>query len=89
MNSQCPLRRNDVLLEMIGSDEAFLYNPAADAMHVLNFTALTVWNQCDGSHSIAEIGKHLRTTCQCDAAAEVDNDVREIVGTFADLGVLA
>lgn len=89
MDEQCPQRCNDVLLEMIGPDEAFLYNPAADAMHVLNFTALTVWNQCDGSRSIAEIGKHLRAACRCDAAAEVENDVRAIVGTFAELGVLA
>lgn len=89
MDNQCPQRRGGVLLEMIGSDEAFLYNPDADAMHVLNFTALTVWNQCDGSHSIAEIGTHLRTICQCDVTAAVESDVQEIVGTFAKLGVLA
>lgn len=88
MKDQYPIQRSGVLLEMIGPDEAFLYNPASDAMHVLNFTALTVWNQCDGSRSIDEIGEHLRAACRCDAAAEVENDVREIVNTFSDLGVL-
>jgi hypothetical protein len=89
VNRQCPQQRSGVLLEMIGPEEAFLYNPAVEAMHVLNFTALTVWNKCDGSHSIAEISSHLRTICQCDNVADVENDVQKIVGTFAELGVLA
>lgn len=89
MNDQYPLQHSGVLLEMIGPDEAFLYNPADSTMHVLNLTALAVWNRCDGLHSIAEIGNHLREICRCDAAADVESDVQEILNTFTELGVLA
>lgn len=89
MDSRYPQQRSGVLLEMIGKDEAFLYNPTSDAIHVLNYTALTVWNQCDGSHSISEIGAYLQKICQCNATADVENDVLEIVNTFTELGVLA
>ena len=88
MNGQYPQQRDDVLLEKIGSEEAFLYHPDSDTIHVLNFTAMTVWDQCDGSHSIAEIGNYLRAVCRFDTAADLENDVQEIVDTFAELGVL-
>ena len=88
MDSRYPQQRSDVLLEMIGPEEAFLYNPASDAIHVLNYTALTVWNQCNGSRSIPEIGAHLQKVCRYNAATDVENDVLEIVGTFTELGVL-
>jgi hypothetical protein len=83
-----PLRNPEILLEEIG-EEAFLYNPGDDALHVINPTALTVWNKCDGTHSVEDIGSSLRTDWKCPEDTDVDGDVREIVAGFSALGVLA
>ena len=82
-----PLRNPEIILEEI-DDEALLFNPVDDDLHVLNPTALTVWNKCDGSHSIEEIGKYLRETCQCPEDSDVESDVADIVSTLSGLGVL-
>ncbi len=88
MDTNKPLRNSDILLQEIG-DEVFLYNPGNDALHVLNTTALSVWNQCDGSHTVKEIENHLNETYQFAENTNVYSDVMDIMQTFTDLGVLA
>jgi len=82
-----PLRNSDILLQEIG-DEVFLYNPNNDALHVLNTTARSVWNQCDGTHTLEEIINYLCNTYQLPEEANVYKDVMEIIQTFSELGVL-
>ncbi len=50
--------RQDLRLRPI-DDGALLYDPVRDSVHYLNATALCVWQQCNGAHSIAMISQKL------------------------------
>jgi hypothetical protein len=88
MENNKPSRRSDILLQEIGK-EVFLYDPSKGVLHVLNPTAIFVWNQCDGEHTITEIEENLRENFQVADEIELHRDVMEIVQTFKDLGVLS
>jgi hypothetical protein len=82
-----PVRRNpDVTLERAGK-EAILYDRGRRQAHVVNESAARLFELCDGDVS-------LLTLTAAFAAAyalpeeEVGGDVRAIVGTFRELGVL-
>ena len=85
--SDCPPRPNpDVTLERAGN-EAILYDRANRRVHVVNESAARLFELCDGESS--------EETLTIDFAAayglpiaEVEGDVRAILGTFRRLGVL-
>ena len=87
MDIDKPLRNHNILVQEIG-EEVFLYNPDDDALHVLNATALSVWHQCDGSHTLEAIAAHLRATYQVPEETNTYKDVLAIVQKFSELGVL-
>ncbi len=62
MMQECarPRRRPDVVFQAAGED-TLLYDPVGDAVHVLNPSALLVWEMCDGEHTPAEIADALRS----------------------------
>lgn len=82
-----PVRKSDILIQEIGN-EAFLYDPQQGHIHVLNTTAICVWNLCDGTHTVQEIVDQLCETYQFSSETDVYNDVIEILQTFTRLGTL-
>jgi len=88
METNKPSQRSDIILQEIG-DEVFLYDPSKGILHVLNPTAIFVWKQCDGEHTMTEIEENLRDTFQVADEIELHSDVMEIVQTFTNLGVLS
>lgn len=77
-----PRRRTDVVFRGT-CNEALLYDPRADAVHVLNPTALAVWDLCDGTHTEQGIEAELRRGFAVDAGRNVGEDVREVLERFA------
>jgi hypothetical protein len=51
-------RREGLVIQPI-EDEIILYDPARDETHLLNQTAVLVWQQCDGKHTIATIAANV------------------------------
>ncbi len=76
-----PLRRTDVVRRET-PDETLLYDPQADAVHVLNRTALAVWDLCDGEHAAGDIEAELRRCFKVDPEAGIAEDVRRVLERF-------
>lgn len=49
-----PRRRDDVWLRS-ARDETSIYDPATKAVHILNDTALAIWELCDGETEVQEM----------------------------------
>ena len=62
--------------------ETFLYDRQADVVHVLNPTALAVWELCDGAHSPDQIAAHLAANFAGVPAGEAGGDVRAVLTTL-------
>jgi hypothetical protein len=71
-----PCRRED-LVRYAADRETFLYDRHADVIHVLNPTALAVWELCDGAHSPEQIAAHLAASFADVPAGAADEAVRE------------
>lgn len=87
MSTKGPLRREGILGRKLG-DEWMLYDPENGVVHILNATAESVWELCDGKHGHDEIAKHLRDDYQVPDGVELKNDVGDIIKGFADKGLL-
>ena len=56
-----------------GSDETAVYNPSTGALHVLNPSALAIWELCDGATTGREMAEAVAELAALDlAAAESD-----------------
>lgn len=82
-----PQRRQDVIHRSAGR-QTLLYDPAADAIHVLNPTALFVWDLCDGQHAPAQIEALLRARFAATRPEDVADDVQAVLALFRDEGLL-
>jgi hypothetical protein len=76
-----PYRRGE-LVRYSADRETFLYDRQADVVHVLNPTALAVWELCDGAHSPDEIAAHLAANFAGVPAGEAGGDVRAVLATL-------
>jgi hypothetical protein len=82
-----PVRRSSVVSKKLG-DETVLYDRETRAIHVLNPTAILVWELCDGKHSPEDMEESLRAEFQADEKAGVLEDVRLIIDRFRTEGLL-
>ena len=82
-----PMRKDSVLRGSKG-DETVLYNEESGAIHVLNPTALLVWNLCDGEHSIEEIENTMRAEFSVSEDQSVSKDIEEVIERFSKEGLL-
>jgi len=57
--TQLPLARTDGLVINELTDEVLVYDLQRDKAHCLNQTAASVWKQCDGRSTAAEIARRL------------------------------
>ena len=85
--AMAPQRRQDVIRRSAGQ-QTLLYDPAADAIHVLNPTALLVWELCDGQHTPAQIEALLRARFAAARQEEIADDVQAVLALFRDEGLL-
>lgn len=53
-------------------DEAIIYDLVRDTVHYLNRSARMVWEQCDGSQSVAEVRRSLQARFVRESAGEAE-----------------
>jgi PqqD family protein of HPr-rel-A system len=87
MTSKKPLRKESVLRGSMG-EETVLYNEESGGIHVLNPTALLVWNLCDGEHTLSEIESAMRKEFSVGAEQPVSEDIQEVLERFSKEGLL-
>jgi hypothetical protein len=47
LRDECPSRRTDLWIRQV-EGETSIFDPATKEVHLLNDTALAIWEQCDG-----------------------------------------
>jgi len=87
MDTDRPLKREDIVCRDMGT-ETLLYDARAEAIHLLNPTALLIWNLCDGNHSLRDVDKELRAAFSLAAEHDVLADIQQTVDTFAKNNLL-
>ena len=87
MIAKKPIKKEGIYTRKLG-DEWILYNAEKERMHILNSTAEYVWRMCDGSHDISAIEAKLREAYNIGDDRQLENDVRQILEEFDQLGVI-
>jgi hypothetical protein len=82
-----PLRTKDVVARRVGGD-TLLCDPATDTIHLLNPTALAVWELCDGHHSPDQITQRLAGLFAGVLAGDAARDVQAALTSLEQLGLL-
>jgi hypothetical protein len=77
-----PRRRPDIVSQSVPR-ETLLYDPVADAVHVLNQTASVVWELCDGQHDLSDMAAYLRKHFTVAGDDDVIEDVQAVVEIFS------
>jgi hypothetical protein len=65
-----------------------LYDPVADAVHVLNPTAWAIWELCDEEHTPDDMAAHLRVHFAGASDQDVDADVNLALRAFEREGLI-
>ena len=81
-----PLRRQGVRVDTTG-DKPMLYDPVRDELHVLNDTALALWELCDGTTTPQEM---INGICLLFTAVRdmVEEDVARALHEFTRAGLI-
>ena len=79
--------RKNLICKKLG-DEAMLYDPATENVHVLNITSLFIWNLLDGKHSSQEIESKMRENFTISPETNVQDDIAKILEEFKGKGLL-
>ena len=83
-----PRARTDLRSQEMGT-ELLLYDPKSDQVHILNETAMQVWEMCDGQHEEPEIAAELgRRYADIDAAV-LEQDTARLIEDFLKKGLIA
>ena len=86
MGGTRPRRRADLADHPI-HDDVIVYDPVARQTHVLNPTAATIWERCDGERTIDALVAGVAADYQLDTDAIAD-DISEAIRGFSELGLL-
>ena len=81
-----PARRDGVWVRRSG-DENALFDPTSSAVHLLNETALAIWELCDGQTDPEEMVAAIVELSGLDPTA-VEQDVERILTEFGDAGLV-
>ena len=65
-------------------DELVLYCPDREAAFALNATSRSIWELCDGAHTMGEMSRSLLTPLDCDDFALLHQLTMEIMTTLQD-----
>ena len=82
-----PVRNPDVWLRQAGGENV-VYDPAREAVHVMNTTAVAIWVLCDGDTAPSEM---IEAVCALSALPYevVAEDVTRVLGDFDEAGVIS
>jgi len=83
-----PVRREDVIYRQLNEAEAILYDLETGCLHVLNSTAMLIWEACDGAHTIEDMVTVIKEQYARTDSRGVAKDVRATLDTFAAQGLL-
>jgi PqqD family protein of HPr-rel-A system len=86
METAVPIRGAGVTLQRVGQ-EAILYDQQHGRAHVINTSAVRIWELCDGQATLDEIAGAFAASYGLPAAA-VHEDVVKILTTFRELRLL-
>lgn len=81
-----PIRRTDITVQRVAG-EAILHDPRRGLAHVVNESAVHVWDLCDGRRSIDEIAAQLAARYRL-AGDDLRGDVVGAVAKFRELQLL-
>ena len=101
MDSRIPQKGLTDPLEMMGvrplrlgsisdyglEDEVLLYSSRSERVFSLNSSAKAIWELCDGSHTIIEIGQELGQRFGC-SGDELLGDIIDAISKFHEHGLL-
>jgi len=68
--------------------ETVLYAKETEAIHVLNPTALLVWDLCDGEHSVEDMEKAIRNEFSVSEEGTISQDIQGVIDRFFKEGLL-
>jgi PqqD family protein of HPr-rel-A system len=81
-----PLRKGDVWVRREG-DQTAVYDPDTTRFHMLNPTALAIWEACDGETTVAEIIEAVIELTDAETARATE-DVTRALQNLLDAGLL-
>jgi hypothetical protein len=81
-----PMRSADVWLRQTPGETA-IYDPSTESVHLLNETALAIWNLCDGETTVEEMVVAICELCNMHREIVVE-DVDRILTEFGAAGLL-
>jgi PqqD family protein of HPr-rel-A system len=86
VTSQRPTRRPDVWLRQ-AEGENVVFDPTTGAVHILNATALAIWELCDGDTLVGEM---VEAICGLSGLPRdvVQEDVERILKEFEQAGIV-
>ena len=87
MNNWKPVRVGTITQQTIGN-ETLLLDSSGGAVHVLNATALVIWQLCDGEHTPNAMVSALHTQFDLQGVDTVAEDVNQTLRLFSDKGLL-
>ena len=83
-----PVRREDVIYKQLNEAEAILYDLETGCLHVLNSTAMLIWEACDGAHTLEDMVAVIKEQYDRTDNRDVAKDIRVTLDTFAARGLL-
>lgn len=87
MTENKPLRKKSILCKRM-EQETVLYAKETEAIHVLNPTALLVWDLCDGEHSVEDMEKAIRNEFSVGEEGTISQDIQGVIDRFFKEGLL-
>lgn len=82
------MRVGAITQQTIGN-ETLLLDSTGGAVHVLNATALVIWQLCDGKHTPSAIVSALHAQFDLQGVDTVAEDVKQTLTLFSDKGLLS
>jgi hypothetical protein len=68
--------------------ELLLYDPKSDQVHILNETAMQVWEMCDGQHEELEIAAELGRRYAGIDPSILEQDTSRLIEDFLNKGLI-
>jgi hypothetical protein len=82
-----PKSRNNLVCKKLG-DEAMLYDPTNENVHVLNITSLFIWNHLNGKNTPSDIEVKMRENFTIPQEVDLSTDIAKTISDFRAKGLL-
>ncbi|MFC1849563.1 PqqD family protein [candidate division CSSED10-310 bacterium] len=82
------LQARDDLKLTKSKKEAALFGPDGEKVHVLNRTALFIWERLDGRHTLQDMIQEMEDSFQIEEDSDLSKDILNTAHKFQQLGLL-